>query len=183
MTLSPTCSTRFHAKRALRRKLMSNQDLSPMALEREFLAFIEAVSKENLRYALIGGLALAIYGYVRYTKDIDIVICADDLPRFKEILKKLDYILDNGRLPFPSTGMTFYRMGKFVEETVLSIDMLLEPNDSSLLSNPTKVVRNEVALYVVTKDQLIEMKSKSTRGKDLVDIEELNALTKENQNA
>ncbi|MGF1572399.1 MAG: hypothetical protein ACFCU1_04940 [Sumerlaeia bacterium] len=158
---------------------MSDQDLSPIALEREFRALIKAINDDGLRYTLIGGLAVAIYGYVRYTKDIDIVIDQADLPNFKKILQRLDYIIDNGRLPFPSSGFTFYRMGKFVDQTILSIDMLLEQADSPLLQKPLIVTNNEMEIVVANKQQLIAMKSKSTRDKDQIDIQRLNEFEEE----
>jgi hypothetical protein len=150
-----------------------DQEISPFVLEKEFLKVVEAFNSAHLGFVLIGGLAVAVYGHVRYTKDIDVVIRESQLPKFKAVLESLDYIIDNGRLPFPSTGMTFYRMGKFVNDSILSIDMLLEPDDSKFFQNPFVVVNGPYEIAVAEKQLLIEMKSKSTRSKDQNDIEEI----------
>ncbi|MDX1972373.1 MAG: hypothetical protein SFY68_07575 [Candidatus Sumerlaeia bacterium] len=153
-----------------------DQDISPFVLEKEFLSLVKEFNNHNLDYVLIGGLAVAVYGFVRYTKDIDIVIRESELPKFKAILSSLDYIIDNGRLPFPSTGMTFYRMGKFVDNSILSIDMLLEPNDSPYFINSKQYQMKEERISVANIQRLIEMKSKSTRSKDQLDVEELKQI-------
>ena len=35
--------------------------------------------KNNIDYALYGGLAVALYGFVRFTQDIDLIILPEDL--------------------------------------------------------------------------------------------------------
>jgi hypothetical protein len=40
----------------------------------ELRALLEALRRENLPYALCGGLAVAVYGITRATEDIDLLI-------------------------------------------------------------------------------------------------------------
>ena len=43
-------------------------------LNPDFNEFIQLLNGENVRYLVIGGYAVALHGYPRYTKDIDIWI-------------------------------------------------------------------------------------------------------------
>jgi hypothetical protein len=43
-------------------------------LEKDFLDFIALCNKHKVEYLVIGGYAVAIHGYPRYTKDIDVSI-------------------------------------------------------------------------------------------------------------
>jgi len=45
-----------------------------MHLNPDFKEFIELLNKNQIKYLLVGGYAVAYYGYPRYTKDIDIWI-------------------------------------------------------------------------------------------------------------
>jgi len=43
-------------------------------LNRDFKEFIESLNDNHVRYLVVGGYAVALHGYPRYTKDIDIWI-------------------------------------------------------------------------------------------------------------
>ena len=43
-------------------------------LEKDFLDFISLCNQYNVKYLVIGGYAVAIHGYPRYTKDLDVSI-------------------------------------------------------------------------------------------------------------
>ncbi len=55
------------ASKMILSKLMDVEDL-------EFLKFVKAAAENDLEYMLIGGLALAMNGIVRYTQDADVWI-------------------------------------------------------------------------------------------------------------
>lgn len=40
-------------------------------INKDFKQFIELLNKNNVRYLVVGGYALAFHGFPRYTKDID----------------------------------------------------------------------------------------------------------------
>jgi hypothetical protein len=48
--------------------------------------------KENIRYAIIGGMAVAIHGLVRPTQDIDLLLTREGLDRFHEQLVGRGYL-------------------------------------------------------------------------------------------
>ena len=46
-------------------------------LNQDFKEFLELLAKHEVRYLLVGGYSVAIYGHPRYTKDLDIWVFAD----------------------------------------------------------------------------------------------------------
>ena len=58
-------------------------------LNPDFKEFIESLNDNAVRYLVVGGYAVALHGYPRYTKDLDIwVDMADD--NAAKILRGLD---------------------------------------------------------------------------------------------
>ena len=43
-------------------------------LEQDFLDFIRLCNEREVKYLVVGGYAVNVHGYVRYTKDIDIAL-------------------------------------------------------------------------------------------------------------
>lgn len=68
-----------------------------MAIERINLIFLgkfdELSKQEELKYCIIGGLAVGIWGELRFTADIDYVIRRKDFELLKIIMSKLGYKL------------------------------------------------------------------------------------------
>lgn len=48
-----------------------------MVLNKDFREFIKLLNAHNVRYLVVGGYAVALHGYPRYTKDLDIWILVD----------------------------------------------------------------------------------------------------------
>jgi hypothetical protein len=65
-----------------------------MELYSETMKIAAAFDYRGLPYAICGGVALAIHGFPRATKDIDILIQPADLNRAQEILVELGYDLE-----------------------------------------------------------------------------------------
>lgn len=42
--------------------------------EKDFLEFINLCNEKKVKYLVIGGFAVSVHGYPRYTKDIDIAL-------------------------------------------------------------------------------------------------------------
>ncbi len=49
-----------------------------MDLTTDFKEFVELLNKHEVRYLVVGGYAVAVYGHPRYTKDLDIWIEASN---------------------------------------------------------------------------------------------------------
>ena len=60
-----------------------------MIFNQDFKEFIESLNKNKVRYLVVGGYAVAMHGYPRFTKDLDIWI--DSTPEnANAIIKALD---------------------------------------------------------------------------------------------
>ena len=55
---------------------------APVQLAAERLA--AALDELGIPYAICGGLAVAAHGHIRYTEDVDVLLTADGLARFKK---------------------------------------------------------------------------------------------------
>ncbi len=57
-------------------------------INKDFREFIELLNKNNVKYLVVGGYALAFHGYPRFTKDIDFWVWIDK-KNAENILKAL----------------------------------------------------------------------------------------------
>ena len=57
-------------------------------LSRDFREFIESLNASNVRYLVVGGYAVALHGYPRYTKDLDIWV-EPSVPNAQNVLNAL----------------------------------------------------------------------------------------------
>lgn len=155
---------------------MSDQDFDILG---ELVCLIRTLNVRGVPYALCGGFAVAAHGYVRATTDIDIVITRDKLEEVKEAVREAGFYIDNGIIPFPSKGFSFYRMGKMLNKEVLMVDILFTEEDSFLWQNREELPFMDTSVWVLSREALICMKEDSQRAKDKLDIEELRAMDNE----
>ena len=53
---------------------------------------VKRLAEERIDYAIIGGMALALHGFVRPTQDVDLLMTRDGLERFAESLIGRGYV-------------------------------------------------------------------------------------------
>lgn len=151
----------------------------------EILNIWKVFNENNVRYLTIGGLAVNIYGYIRNTGDIDILI-EDTLENRKNL-----------RLSFASIGIgdfpqieTMQFVAGFTDFTIsydlrldvmTSVKGLENENFGNLFQNATIVILQEVPVYFLDYTSLIKTKKACNRLKDQLDIEELNKLNGEKE--
>jgi hypothetical protein len=140
---------------------------------------IRSFAEQRVDYALCGGFAVAVHGYLRATTDIDLVILERDLEAAKSCLKDCGFIFDNGFIPLPSKGVRFYRMAKIIEQEVLMVDILFTDESSSIWRTREKIAWRGGDVWVLSKASLIWMKDGTGRSKDQADVEELRRLENE----
>ena len=138
------------------------------------------LEEEGIPYAVIGGMALNLWGYSRETVDIDVLLTRDGLERFRDKLVGRGYAL-----AFPTATKTFRAV-----ETNVRVEVITEgefPGDGKpkpvVFPDPSKARYNRDGYWIVVLDRLIELKlasglSAPHRMKDLVDIQELIGILK-----
>ena len=151
-----------------------------------------ALERANVRFIVVGGVAVIAHGVVRYTNDLDLVMAFDEknlhagvaaleacgfkakIPVSAEAFARAE----NRRKWAREKGMVVFQMALFVEDD-LPIDIFIEP-PFSFEDEYARAVRYELApnLFapVVAVPQLIEMKRRVGRPRDLDDISRLERL-------
>ena len=142
-------------------------------LPKDFREFIELLNKNNVRYIVIGGYAVAYHGYVRSTNDIDIWI---DIRKdnIKNMLKALD---DFGFSSLNLKGTDF--------SPNQIIQLGYPPNRIALISTPAgidfdicykskeQINIDNISVNIIDLENLLKSKKAANRTRDLADIEEL----------
>lgn len=151
-----------------------------------------ALHAGEVDYVIIGGLAVAAHGYVRATKDLDIVPSPEpaNLDRLARVLRTLDGELygigdfDAAEFPFdPLDPGQLAEGGNFVLATRhgrLDLMQWVPGIDAEQAYLPLRraAIRSElggVAVFVCSREHLVAMKRAAGRQRDLDDLRELGA--------
>jgi len=156
-----------------------------------YFDIFEALHSHKVRYLIIGGLAVNLYGVPRVTQDIDLIISTEksNILALVSILKDLGYI---PRLPVDPRDLadpkivkewtenekmnTFSFYHKKDNFKVVDI-VLIHPLDFNLaFKNKTVKKVKDIKIFLASIDDLIKTKKKSGRPQDLSDIEMLKKL-------
>jgi predicted nucleotidyltransferase len=153
---------------------------APLRL-RELLA---RLTEAEIRFVLVGGLAVNAWGYVRATRDVDLVPdpSSENLTRLGNLLQGLNGKVDvDGKLLAPDAISIFLRTGDrtLVITDLGRIDIMQGlpqiPSFASLDSEAIDVDLEGLAVRVCSFDHLIAMKRASERPRDRDDLEALEA--------
>ena len=60
-------------------------------LLKEFDRVVRMLHENRIRYAVVGGLAVAVYGGIRATRDMDFLVHPDDMAGLANGLERLGY--------------------------------------------------------------------------------------------
>jgi len=146
-----------------------------MNIKKELVNVISKFNNEKIDYALCGGWAVVIFGHMRVTKDIDILIQPNDLTKAEGALRDIDYIIKAGPMTF--AGREIRRISKFEGPKFVTIDLILVNEQlQEIWDSRIKFSWQNRDLYIITKYALIKMKKIAGRAKDLEDIEELEKI-------
>ena len=78
----------------------------------EFKRIVLELEKQKVRYALVGGVAMAFYSEPRFTRDIDILVDIDDFDKTKGILEKDGYFETASSWAFRNVDIELHRFLK-----------------------------------------------------------------------
>jgi predicted nucleotidyltransferase len=146
---------------------------------------LERLTKAEVRFVLVGGLAVNAWGYVRGTRDVDVVPDPDseNLIRLDALLQELGGRVDvGGQLLAGDAISTFLRTGDrtLVDTELGQIDVLQGlpqvPPYATLEAEATNVDIGGLVVRVCSLEHLLEMKRASARLRDKDDLEALEAI-------
>ena len=142
----------------------------------ELRALVAALDKQEIDYALCGGMAMAVHGRLRTTIDIDLLILAASLDDVLAIAKSLDYNVRGTDLSFADGAIEIRRVSKIDpnDGELLSLDFLLvTPEINEMWESRIEAEWEGGKLSVVSASGLIALKQLRGSGQDLADIEAL----------
>jgi predicted nucleotidyltransferase len=147
---------------------------------------LEALAREGVEFLIIGGVAVGVHGYVRATKDVDIVPAPDsrNLEKLARVLEMLDAQIEGAEefkdeeLPDPVDPKALALGGNWVLRTRLGrFDVMQWIGDDALwekLSPAAIEVEIEaLTVKVVSYDGLVALKEHAGRPEDLLDLQRL----------
>ncbi len=147
-----------------------------MDLLQEYSNIVSALEAQGIDYATCGGLAMAVHGFVRATKDIDILICREDLDAAFAVARKFGYDIEGLPLDFDGGQMQIRRLSKIEPESksLITVDFLLVTEKTKTVwKSRERVTWGSGSAWVVSREGLIAMKTHAGRDQDLVDIKRL----------
>ena len=141
----------------------------------EFRLLIRDLEKANIKYALVGGVAMAFYDEPRFTEDIDMVIFTDDLTKFKDLIKTKGYFESAEPWTFQKIAITLHRFVKIVDEDHMIIDALVPELDiaKKIIDNAVIAESENGQVRIASKKDIIWLKSFRNSKQDQADIERL----------
>jgi predicted nucleotidyltransferase len=148
-------------------------------------ALLRRLVESGIDFVVVGGVAATAHGSVQFTQDLDIVYAPEqeNLDRLGAALveagARLRGVTDD--VPFLPDGRTLRRTRILTLETPDGpIDLLAQPDGAPLYAElRRRAERWEIAgveVRIASLDDLIGMKKAAGRPKDLVAIEELEAI-------
>jgi hypothetical protein len=136
----------------------------------ELVGVVRTLDECGVDYALVGGLAVGVWGAPRATKDIDLLIRPEDLARAKDSLRQVGYRLEALPMQF-SDGMQMQRVSKVGAGLLMTVDFILvNPNLEPAWESRTRRETDVVAISVISREALIAMKLAAGRPQDQADV-------------
>lgn len=143
-------------------------------LNLDYKEFIQSLNCNHVRYLVIGGYAVALHGYPRYTKDIDVWLEISPENAVK-IVKALE------QFGFGSLGLQANDF--LVPDQIIQlgypphrIDLLATPagiNFENCYASRVQVVIDNITVNFIDLDNLKKNKKATGRLQDLADLENL----------
>ena len=116
----------------------------PLDIYDELRNLLEALQGDGVSYALCGGLAVAVYGIVRATEDIDLLIEEASLGKVRAVAEGLGFRFGPKPLVFKRGRIKIYRLVKIAGEDLLKLDLLLVTPSTQLAWDSRRTMRTEL---------------------------------------
>jgi len=148
---------------------------------------LSALEVEGVEYAIVGAVAVVLYGYVRFTKDIDLVLnlSSGNIARFAQVMLNLNFRPGVPINPLDIADakkreewikeknvrvITFYNP----DDLLIQIDVLITKDFHDITAVRKKI--DDLEISIVAYDDLIKMKRETGRTVDILDIERLERI-------
>ncbi len=146
-----------------------------MNIFEEFNHLVKELETHKVKYALVGGVAVAFYTEPRFTRDIDLLIDSEDYDKVKVILEKKGYFESASPWTFTSVPIELHRFLKVIEEDEMVIDILIAATEEvrTIIQDATEAESEEGRIKIASRKDLIWLKRMRDSKQDQADIEKL----------
>lgn len=148
-----------------------------MLLSQDMRGLVEIFERRNVEYVVVGGYAVNYHGYSRSTQDFDLLLfpSAENATRIMDALEEFGF----GEAGIPK---------EYFERAGSAIHLGVEPNRIDLLTrlegvsneqifaNATRGALLSLTMNLISLTDLIEVKQRSSRPRDLADAAELEEI-------
>ena len=148
---------------------------------------LAVLTSHGVDFVVIGGVAAVLHGSAIFTQDVDVCFAADEtnLEALGKALIELDARLRgvDEELPFVADAATLRKVQLLTLDTSAGpLDVQVEPAGcppyDRLRRNAERVDLGSFAVLIASVDDLISMKRAAGRAKDLIAVEELEAIAR-----
>lgn len=145
-----------------------------MTLYDELRAVLRALDAASVECALVGALAVAVWGAPRATKDIDILVRREQLAKARDALRAIGFTLEGQPFAFKD-GTEMQRVNKVGPQgDLMTVDFILvDKNLEAAWDSRARMRFGDVDVSVISRDALIAMKAQAARPQDVMDIQNL----------
>lgn len=149
-----------------------------LRLKRTLLDITKKLRKLNRRFAVVGGVATTILGFLRVTQDVDLVVDSD-VPSAIQLLSEL--IKDGYRPPFEDVERVI-RVSRILplenSETGIKVDLAIGESgfEKQIVERSIPKKIGKFTMNIATPEDIIVMKLIASRDTDLGDIKGLIAV-------
>lgn len=165
---------------------MQSPDIANAVPELDIRGILAELTSEGVEFLVIGGVAVGFHGYVRATKDVDIVPAAapENLERLARVLRGLDAQIEgaeefeDGELLDPLDPEVLALGGNWVLRTRLGrFDVMQWIGEDALWEklSPAAIEAeiDGLPIKVVSYEDLVALKEIAGRPEDLTDLQRL----------
>ncbi len=148
----------------------------------DFVAITTELNKRGIDYAVCGGWAMAIHGFLRATLDIDLLILTDDFEKARSAAIECGFDIDGLPLNFDQGRTKIRRISKidFESKQLITLDLILVTEAlEDVWAGRQNVTWNQGGYKVVSCGGMIKMKEMAGRNKDLIDLDYLRGMSDE----
>ena len=140
-----------------------------MNLLEELQTLIQRLEADAVPYALCGGLAVAAYGFVRATEDVDILAPEAAFPALRLAVTACGFTFEN--MPMVFSNLTITRFVKLAGKEHLCLDVLhVGPNTEQAWESRQRFDTGFGPFCIVSREGLIQLKRLRNSAVDVQDI-------------
>ena len=140
-------------------------------VEKDYEEFLRLLNKHKVRYCITGSFAVGIYGYARYTKDIDVVIepSKENAGRILKALEEFGF----GKVGLKESDFT--KKGNIIQlgYEPVRIDIMNSLSGvgfGEIWRTKKKMTFGNTRVFFIGKKELLKTKMKAARKQDILDI-------------